>query len=248
MSKTNSKLKTQKSKVWDSSARGPIRIWDFQAKPGYTLIEMLISVTIFSGLLIIVLGAVATSSSSSAKVSILREKSQAARFLIDQISNDIRYIDTSIELKVDGNSYNGYMVTADRLVMALHLPNTDKNSELVRKEYQIKLIANDRMTVMLTEWRHCRLDLGQLLDNCDQKSEPTDILSSVFILNKDANVFPSEFGGITVEAAENENPPISPFLSIVFTIKPVEFKKLSCLNIDNGICYKVSTTLNVRKL
>lgn len=207
---------------------------------GYTLIEMLISVTIFSGLLIIVLGVVATSSSSSAKVSILREKSQAARALIDQISNDFRYADTSISLKVenDPTEYGGYYTTSERLVMAMHLPNTDKNTGLVRKEYNIKSF-NGRTTVTLKEGRGCKAVDYLDFNNCAQQSIETDTLSSAYVLSREAPSFSSEFGGLMV----GENPAITPFVSLVFTIKPSDLTQ-PCSEADSGTCYKVSTAIN----
>ena len=207
---------------------------------GYTLIEMLISVTIFSGLLIIVLGVVATSSSSSAKVSVLREKSQAARALIDQISNDFRYADTSISLKVDSDptEYKGYFMTSERLVLAMHLPNTAKDSELVRKEYNIGSF-NSRTTVTLTEARGCKAVDYLNFNSCDQKSTQTDVLSSAYVLSQEAPNFSSEFGGLMV----GENPQVTPFVSLVFTIKPFDLAQ-ACSEADSGSCYKVSTTIN----
>lgn len=208
---------------------------------GYTLIEMLISVTIFSGLLIIVLGVVATSSSSSAKVSVLREKSQAARALIDQISNDFRYVDTSVSLKVgnDPTQYKGFFQTSEQLVMAMHLPNTDKDVELVRKEYSIKLF-NGRNTVTLKEGRGCKAADYLNFDTCTQESTETDVISSAYVLSQEAPNFPSEFGGLMV----GENSQITPFVSLVFTIKPTDLIQ-PCSEADSGTCYKVSTTINV---
>lgn len=213
-------------------------------RPAYTLIEMLIAVSIFSGLLIIVLGSIASTSSSSAKVSLLRDKNQAARNLIDQISNDFRYVDTTIVLKDGNNFYNGYSVVADRLVMAIHLPNTNSDTELIRKEYNIHQF-NNRLTLTLIEGRNC--SSNSFLQNCAQQSVETDLLSSAYILNLEANNFPSEFGGITVEAANNLIPPVAAFITISLSIKPAEDASQLCSDIslkDPGTCYKVSTTLN----
>lgn len=211
----------------------------------YTLIEMLISVTIFSGLLIIVLGTVATSSSSSAKVSILREKSQAARTLIDQISNDLRYVDTDIYLiDPDGNRNFGYSLNPNNnlLVLAIRLPNTTEN-ELVRKEYSIKQF-NDRLTLTLIEWRGCKND-GLLCDGAS-KSKETDLLSSAYALDQ-TTTFPSQIGGISPRDINKLGQPISPYVSMVFSLKPVEFINLPCTDrsLDADACYKVSTSLNM---
>lgn len=215
-------------------------------RPGYTLIEMLISVSIFSGLLIIVLGSVATSSSSSAKVSVLRAKSQTARTLIDQISNDLRYVDTSIEIKYGDKTEKGYILGRDYLILALRLPYTKSDAELVRKEYVIKTIGDDsRLTITLKEGRGCQKDNNLFFTNCALQSKETDLLSSAYVLN-DSTDFTSGFAGITVnEAANKYTPPISPSIGMVFTVKPLEFSNKSCGDLDSGTCYKVSTRLNM---
>lgn len=213
---------------------------------GYTLIEMLISVTIFSGLLIIVLGTVASSSGSSAKVSVLRDKSQSARSLIDQISNDLRYADTSAEFKEGATHYRGYAIELSNthLVIALKLPNADPNKPLVRKDYEIKTI-NNRLTITLKEGRKCLITASpNLILECDQNSTNSiDLLSSAYELNHVRPTFPSEFGGLNVIDAEQPPQPISPFVSMVFTLKPVGFT--TACNLDPGTCYKVSTTVNM---
>lgn len=223
---------------------------------GYTLIEMLVSVSIFSGLLIIVLGTVASSSSSSAKVSLLRDKNQAARALIDQISNDFRYVDKAavFEDKVvlpcktrqDGSClYQGYSIAPNRLVLALHLPNTDPATQIVRKEYNIEVISS-RLTLTLREGRQCRINVSSILI-CDQQSNPIpiDLLSTAYVLNDGLADWPSSFGGLTVDQGQGATPSITPFLTISLTIKPVGFRSLSCRDIDPGNCYKVSTTLSL---
>ncbi len=210
---------------------------------GYTLIEMLISVTIFSGLLIIVLGVVATSSSSSAKVSVLREKSQAARALIDQISNDLRYVDAKAEFIDNNTHYKGYVVESSRarLVIALGLPNADSQWPLVRKEYTIETV-DSRLTIRLLEKRKCRIT--NFVWDCDSafQSPVTDLLTSAYTLNQEVG-FSSEFSGINVIDAEQLNPKISPFVSMTLTVKPSDYTA-SC-STESGTCYKVSTTINV---
>lgn len=218
--------------------------WPGLVRPAYTLIEMLISVTIFSGLLIIVLGTVASSSGSSAKVSLLRDKSQSARSLIDQISNDLRYADTTAEFKEDGVNYRGYVIKSSKasLVIALRLPNADPNWPLVRKEYTIDEVGN-RLTLRLLEKRKCKIT-NLLAWNCDPalQSEVTDLLSSAYTLGQETG-YSSELSGLNVITAEQQTPPISPFVSMVFTLIPVGLTT-SC-SLDPGTCYKVSTTVNM---
>ena len=217
------------------------------ALPGYTLIEMLISVTIFSGLLIIVLGTVATSSSSSAKVGILREKSQAARALIDQISSDLRYVDLTVQFEDEERNYQGFSIDSSRtrLILALLLPHEDKDFGLIRKEYRIERFQGHR-TLTLKEGRGCKRAESLEFDECDQKSSKTDLLSTAYSLNQEQlpGAFPSEFSGLTVGAAENAG--VSSYVSIDLTIKPSDLN-LNCSadQVNPGTCYKVSTKVNM---
>ncbi|MEK7202527.1 MAG: type II secretion system protein [Patescibacteria group bacterium] len=225
-----------------ASATYNIRYSNFRASRGYTLIEMLISVTIFSGLLIIVLGTVASSSSSSAKVSLLRDKSQAARSLIDQISNDLRYVDLTANLN---NEDQGFLIDRSArtsLTMALLLPGKDKDTGLIRKEYKIEQQFNNRLTLTLKEGRGCKRAGYLAFSACDQESEKTDLLSSAYTLGQETG-FSSELSGLNVLEAEQQTPPISPFVSMTFSLKPVGLTT-SC-SLDPGTCYKVSTTVNM---
>ncbi|MDP3993147.1 MAG: type II secretion system protein [bacterium] len=241
MNKTNLKVKAQSSKFWDLG----FGIWDFRASRGYTLIEMLISVTIFSGLLIIVLGTVASSSSSSAKVSLLRDKSQAARSLIDQISSDLRYVDLTANVNDSGD--RGFLIDSTArtsLSMVLLLPGEDKDTGLIWKHYKIE-VYNARRTLTLEEGRDCQRAAFVVFNDCDFKSDKTDLLSDSYTFAQETG-YSSELGGLNVLEAEQQilpKPPISPFVSMVFTLKPTG-QTGSCES-NPGICYKVSTTINI---
>ncbi|MEK9167434.1 MAG: prepilin-type N-terminal cleavage/methylation domain-containing protein [Patescibacteria group bacterium] len=220
--------------------------WPGLVRSGYTLIEMLISVTIFSGLLIIVLGVVATSSSSSAKVSVLREKSQATRTLIDQISNDLRYVDLTANLDADNKGF--FIDTSARtsLVMALLLPGADKDIGLVRKEYLIEQF-NGHWTLTLREGRDCKRAYFLTFDGpngCNKKSDKTDLLTSAYSLNQGQlpAQFPSELSGLLVADAKIAE--VSPYVSMDLTIKPFDLTE-NCDQAESGSCYKVSTKINM---
>lgn len=58
----------------------------------FTLIEILVAVSIFSGILILSMGALARSTRSASTVEGVRQKTEAARTVIDQISNDFQYL------------------------------------------------------------------------------------------------------------------------------------------------------------
>ena len=243
MNKINSKLKTQNSKLWNLGFGAR----KYRTSRGYTLIEMLISVTILAGLLIIVLGTVAASSSSSAKVGSLREKTELARSLIDQISNDLNYIDTKATFTIGDKVYSGYLLEPNRLILVLHLPKTDRQTELVRKEYRMVLEQpQQRLTLKLSEGRQCQLVIGDDLDcdkNTSESAETIDLLPEAYSLIQETRLFESTFGGIGVLEARVKSPPISPYITLAFTIKPVDV--VSTCTADPGTCYKVSTTFNV---
>ncbi|MBI4948457.1 type II secretion system protein [Candidatus Berkelbacteria bacterium] len=60
---------------------------------GFTLIEVLVSIAIFSGLIILSIGVFARSANSANKSNAVREQTQVTRSIIDQIANDLRYVD-----------------------------------------------------------------------------------------------------------------------------------------------------------
>lgn len=222
-----------------------IRYSNFRASRGYTLIEMLISVTILAGLLIIVLGTVAASSNSSAKVGTLREKTEVARTLIDQISNDFSYVDTRAIFTENGTTdYRGYFQDSERLILVLHLPKTDATTQLVKKDYQIVIEQpQQRATLKLTESRACKIETKTLV--CSQPTAPQsiDLLPGSYALSQESKPYESSFGGINIFNALARTPAISPYITLAFTLKPVEMTA-NC-GTEAGACYKVSTTLNV---
>lgn len=225
------------------------------AKKAYTLIEMLITVAIFAGLLIIVLGSFATSSSSTAKVAGLREKSGAVRVLVDSIATDFRFLyrdrvfkdnefgppaGRSCQMDNGACVFTGYLVDTDRIVMALLYPGDDNQTELVRKEYRINNIKG-RNSVWIEERRGCGLN-GSHNWTCDRE-QTVDLLPESYELNR-GTTLNSGFGGLTVFEAANVPPVgVTPFVNLNFVIKPVGD---ICSN-SASTCYEVRTTLNVGK-
>lgn len=224
-------------------------------KPGYTLIEMLITITIFSGLLVLVLGSFASTSSSSAKVNTLRNKSQAARKIVDQITNDFRFVDVNQKFKESSNFgdcepldpiqpgsclYGGFLMNADRLLMVMKYPN---DINLVVKEYNLSLVS-ERMTITLKESRDCTISLvgSQLSCPNSSSSAVTDILSDKYVVSKENGGFSSAFGGLTTHGAKTKVPAVTPYVSIVLTIKPFDQNSIPCSS-TSGVCYKLETKL-----
>ncbi len=226
-------------------------------KGGFTLLELLISVTIFSGLVIIVLGGFARSASSTAKTALLREKNQTARTLIDQVTTDFEFIDTTREVvDIDTTTHlRGFALEGggDDLVMLLHYPTAPDN-QYVRKEYKVTFLSNDsaRLTLTLNEHRDCSVAGTQL--NCTGPTGGGDLLNSRYALNNDTNsAFETKFSGLVPASAVSQNPPVNGYLSISLTVKPLEYKNIPCSSgsgqqVPGGVCYKVETTLNAAKL
>jgi len=243
-----------------------------RAKAGYTLIEMLVSVSIFSGLLIIVLGAIASSSSSSARVGLLRTKNQAARSLIDQISTDFRFIRNNDSFRVNGFGpppaptncgsgqdncvIRGFSVGADgnEAILMLHLPN-DPANQYVLKLYSIQKRGSDptNLTLFVQEGRQCpfngdgtQININNIRSSCIQFSDvPHDLLPSSLVLNQTASggTWQSVISGLPTQQAFGLTPAVAPFIHLQFTVKPLDFKSSDCSILDAGTCYKVSTTL-----
>ena len=220
--------------------------YKFKRRSGYTLIEMLITITIFSGLLILVLGSFASTSSSSAKVNVLREKSQTTRKIIDQISTDFRYVDIDRKFKVGSTTYTGFRTTPsnDLLEMTLLYPDqvTAINKLYVIKTYQSK-VFNNHQTITLIERRDCRFN-PENVPQCDngKTSAYTDILDAAYQVNINDPNHDTFFKGVTPSEAQNSN--ITPFISLSLTIKHSSIS-LQCGNttLDAGTCYKLETKI-----
>jgi len=213
-------------------------------KGGYTLLELLISVSIFSGLVILILGTFVRSTSSSAQVSVLREKSEVARSLMSQVKNDFHYVYmTDFKDTSNGPTYRGYHVGADQLIMLLRFPNGTDN-QLVRKEYTASAIPGSQSKsadFMLKESRNCSLDQNKLL-NCPLNNgiDSVSILPEGFVLNYDQLNEPV-FGGLNVDTTIPTAP--TGYLKVQLTIKPSDHLAEYCAEVEKGTCYKVETIL-----
>ena len=120
-------------------------------KEGFTLLELLVAVTIFSGLMIVVLGSFSRSAFSLAGVNSLRQRSQAARGVVDTIGNDWQFLylqnsDRSQSVNFIDNDagfqniqYRGFSLSTDnnRLLLLLKYPD-QSTTELVRRVYELK--------------------------------------------------------------------------------------------------------------
>lgn len=222
------------------------------SRPGFTLLEMLISVAIFSGLVILILSIFVRTASSQARVNVLREKSEVARSAMSRIKNDFQYLfmDKAVTLGDPGD--NGRIVKGyyfdnsaggNDLVMLLKYPNKTVN-QLVYKRYSTENTggASRSRSLSVREVRDCRLDQsdGKLyVSRCGDFANSTSsqsVLPEGYLLD-DRSVF----SGLEPDA----NPLRTGFLKLALNIKPAEYEAAYCSasSVPDGACYKVETIL-----
>lgn len=216
---------------------------------GFTLIELLVAVAIFSGLIIIVLGSIARSSLTLASIDSLREKSQATRKIIDQISNDWQYVyNRNLTLKFSSSSTqdqgitSGYYSSGDgrRLIMVLKFP---RQYNLTVKDYQI---SSDLKVITLSEFRAVCENNNSLYLYQDPTICPRlvsiplgPVLADRFSLADNSPDYRSYFQAATPTPNQTGK------LKIELTIRPAVYQaSQSCADLPKGTCYKLSTTLS----
>lgn len=193
-------------------------------KKGFTLIELLVAVTIFSGLVILAIGAFARSAISSERTDALRDKTQAARSVIDQIGNDFRYV------YIDNNKQEhfSYSDTTKELKLTLRYPD----DSLVLKTYQYDFSAG---TIKVGETR-CPNKLSLL--GCENYPTASQVMLDpgyLVVSPTPEDVFKVVPSSATVKG----------YLVIAITIKPVDatqVTELSHCDANPGICYTLQTT------
>lgn len=207
------------------------------SKPAFTLIELLVSVAIFSGVVVLALGAFAHSANSSIKSTAVREKTEAARTVVDRIGNDIQYIYTGnpfttgnldCESGVAGSI--GLHFSGNCLVMILQYPGAS-DTELVLKRY-IKTTLGDKETVFLEEANNCNVTTGAI--ECDpiRSGGLNDLISDKFVAEGSV-----VFSGITPKKANQDN--TTPLLKVGVTVRPISSN--SCSDVPNP-CYTIKTS------
>lgn len=217
-------------------------------KPGFTLLEMLVSVAIFSGLVILILAIFVRTASSQARVNVLREKSEVARSAMAQVTGDFQYLYlektiTLVDLDDSNQLLKGFHLINkagfDGVGMVLRYPNKT-DSQLVYKRYQTENTGRGSRSRSLTvrEFRDCRLAPADTLDlqQCGDYSNSIGyrtVLPTGFLLD-DQPVF---------TGLEPENKSLlTGFLRVAYNIKPADLANTLCQN-ANGSCYKVETIL-----
>jgi prepilin-type N-terminal cleavage/methylation domain-containing protein len=222
-------------------------------KRGYTLLEMLISVAIFSGLVILILAVFVRTTSSSARVSVLREKSEVARSAMSQISNDFSYIynDKSLLLLEGAGEpfeFTGYAFEntggSNNLVLALQYPATS-NEQFVVKRYLTDTVVPESRYLKVKEYRGCLLESGAVadtvrLESCDNYAIASEqsVLPDSFFLDND--IIAPAFSGAPIMPQASTG-----YLKISLNIKPAEYQDELCDSpeVPVGSCYKVETIL-----
>ncbi|HUD21136.1 MAG TPA: type II secretion system protein [Candidatus Saccharimonadales bacterium] len=202
---TISKTKNQKLKTKNSF------------KKGFTLIELLVAVTIFSGLIILAIGAFARSAISAEKTDALRSKTEAARAVMDQVSNDFRYVYA-----------NNYTIdsSANSLSLTIKFPDATYSKKIYR-------YAND--TIQVAEQR-CNTDPV----NCQLPSNFTALLGSAYDVVSPTVARPIFSGANSTATTQG-------YLSLDLTIKAKDsgatITDVDHCSVDPGVCYQLKTTL-----
>lgn len=93
----------------------------FAKNKGFTLLELLVAVSIFSGVIVLVVSSFAFAASYQRRVRINREVSQAARYSIDTISRDVMFswngpikVNASEDVTYQGESVYNFAVLSGR--------------------------------------------------------------------------------------------------------------------------------------
>jgi len=207
----------------------------------FTLIELLVAVSIFSGVVVLTLGAFARSSDSTIRSNIVREKTEAARSVVDRIGSDFEYIYGDTEFfpnandnctEADDNQF-GYIFTETCLFLVLRYPYTQTN-ELVAHRYRT---FEDK--VLLAEWSGCQI-VSQVLTCSSNPNTESSLLGDKYIFDDDT-VF---FGGLLSSEAVFANE--QPRIDVTVTIKPddIENRGYSCVSATtpNPNCYTIRTS------
>lgn len=211
-------------------------------KPGYTLLELLIAITIFSALIIVSVGIFARTVTSSAKSNVSRQKTEAARSVIDQISNDFRYV-LNTQTPFDCNKFppttgtwRGFCVDSigDALYMLIKYPG---DSTYTAKAYTVNATSTDAQISVLQQ-RGCTDATTCSIST----STPSSLLGSAYSFDA-SQIFSGTADILDTTNSVNPTAIITKgSLSISLAIKPAGLGKL-CSELDAGTCYQLSTTL-----
>jgi len=223
-------------------------------KAGFTLLEMLISVAIFSGLVILILSVFVRTASSQARVNVLREKSEVARSAMNRVTNDFQYLylDHTVTIR-DGDTaeqnkrFKGFFSPSlgHQVSLLLRYPNKTGDNQLVYKRYRAENTGggSKSQSFSVREYRDCTLldsgtDKEMYLERCATDSgDYHSVLPEGFLL--DDRVSEQVFTVLEPDF----NPVRTGYLKVALNIKPAEFINSFCASTTKGTCYKVETIL-----
>lgn len=223
-------------------------------KPGFTLLEMLVSVAIFSGLVILILAVFVRTASSQARVNVLREKSEAARSMMSRITADLQYTYKDHQVRILNRTDNilmtGFQVEENYLALLLRYPNKS-DSDLVFKKYRVEPGRGASRSAILEveEFRGCEPELQgsgeyriQTEVDCRDAHNSNgfrSVMPEGFLLDN----HPSRpvFAGYSPDSGN-----ITGYVKIALNIKPSEYDESYCSqgSVPKGTCYKVETALS----
>ena len=227
-------------------------------RKGFTLIELLVAVSIFSGIIVLTLGAFARSANSSLKSSAIRERTEAARTIVDRIGNDIQYLYVDQNFMAGTNECNNsttpaqarglYLNENDCLFLVLQYPDS---AELAIKRY----LRSDRLigsvvydTLSLEEARHCQINTANLIvcSDRDTSNQGTVINEKYLLASENEPSYLSEplFSGITPFEAINQNPLTTAILRLNVIVKAADAANIAC-ELDSSHCYTIKTSFVV---
>lgn len=231
-------------------------------RPGFTLIELLIAIVIFSGVMILSIATFARSATSSYKVSAVREKTEAARRIVDQISNDFQYIYAPQPKSGDGDvgkfndspnhicaptgnvTVKGFCVDGNNIELLLKYPG---DSTFVKKIYRFENIAGADSKITVQEERGCTFNLNadgttaanRQLQNCIAGTQRDVIDINKYSIDNQTTVFSGvsvvnpTTGALATERA---------YLQINLKVKP-RGVSVTCANLTGDSCYQLKTTV-----
>lgn len=191
-------------------------------KRGFTLIELVVAISILSGLLVLSIGALARSTASVSTTESVRERTEAARNIVDMISNDFQNIYfADVGFPTNGGGYvtvnNGFSLqTPNNLTIVVKYPN---NNNLFVKNYSV--VSRDSHNTISLVQGECA---GANLMSCVY-SDSADLLSTRYAVDQ----------GTNFDAVESE-PKI---LNLTLSIKDVNTTE-SCTT-NRSSCYTLSS-------
>lgn len=214
-----------------------------RAGKGFTLIELLVAVSIFSGVVVLTLGAFARSADSSVRSGLVREKTEAARSVVDRIGSDVEYIfpdrefnSTAETCAALGQRQFGYSFSDSCLFLVLKYPGTS-NSQLVTHRYRQS--GNE---ILFQEESGCSISQSSYEITCDNTaSTESNLLGQKYIFDADT----AFIGGILSSVAQVNNE--QPRIDVTVAIKPNDQVNLnsSCVGGGNAECYTIRTSFVV---